>query len=94
MYIGGTDVKSLHHIIWEAVDNSTDEYLAGYGTKIEIELCGNGSMKIRDYGRGIPVGTKKEGQDVLEVLLTKLHAGGKFGGSNSSYVASGGLHGI
>jgi len=93
MYIGSTDVRGLHHLVWEIVDNSIDEAMAGYATHIEIRLLPDGSLRNTDNGRGVPVGMQKQtGRDALEVVHTVLHAGGKFGGGG--YKVSGGLHGV
>ena len=93
MYIGSTSVEGLHHLIWEVVDNSIDEAMAGHGTMVDVILHKGGKVTISDDGRGIPVEkhpqTKKS---TLETVLTTLHAGGKFGGAG--YKVSGGLHGV
>ncbi len=93
MYIGTTDSRGLMHCLWEVIDNSVDEALGGYGKEIEIILHADDSVEVRDRGRGIPVDIEpKTGLSGVEVVMTKLHAGGKFGGG--SYAASGGLHGV
>jgi len=93
MYIGTTDVRGLHHLVWEVVDNSIDEAMAGFATHIEVHLLPDGSVMNVDNGRGVPVGKQKQtGKDAMEVVHTVLHAGGKFGGGG--YKVSGGLHGV
>nr|WP_157004056.1 DNA topoisomerase IV subunit B [Microbacterium terrae] len=93
MYIGSTDSRGLMHCLWEIIDNAVDEALAGHGSKIEILLHADGSVEVRDQARGIPVDVEpRTGLTGVEVVFTKLHAGGKFGGG--SYAASGGLHGV
>ncbi|MEV4168723.1 DNA topoisomerase IV subunit B [Nonomuraea sp. NPDC049709] len=93
MYIGSTDSRGLMHCLWEIVDNGVDEALAGHCDRIEVELYADGSIEVRDNGRGIPVDVEpKSGLAGVELVYTKLHAGGKFGGG--SYGASGGLHGV
>jgi DNA gyrase subunit B len=93
MYIGSTDQRGLMHCLWEVIDNAVDEALAGVCTEIEVILSGDGSIEVRDNGRGIPVDIEpRTGLSGVEVVFTKLHAGGKFGGA--SYAATGGLHGV
>ena len=93
MYIGSTDSRGLMHCLWEIIDNSVDEALGGNGSSIDVVLHPDDSVEVRDTARGIPVDIEpKTGLSGVEVVFTKLHAGGKFG--SGSYAASGGLHGV
>ena len=92
MYIGSTDKRGLHHLVWEIVDNSVDEIINGYGNKIRVRINKDGSITIADNGRGVPTGMHKSGKSTPEVIYTILHAGGKF--ETSGYKVSGGLHGV
>lgn len=93
MYIGSTDSKGLHHLVWEIVDNAIDEALNGYGNEIAITLEKDDSVTVEDHGRGMPVGKHKSGVSTLQVIFTILHAGGKFT-SHGGYTSAGGLHGV
>ena len=92
MYIGSTDKRGLHHLVWEIVDNSIDEVINGFGKKIKISINKDGSITVEDEGRGVPVGMHSSGMSTPEVIYTVLHAGGKF--ESGGYKVSGGLHGV
>ena len=95
MYIGNVDTKGLHHLAWEIIDNSIDEALAGFANEIFVKINKDESIIIMDNGRGIPIKIHpKTGKSTIETVFTILHAGGKFGGDNSGYKVSGGLHGV
>ena len=92
MYIGSTDERGLHHLVWEIVDNAIDEALSGYGREITLTINNDNSITVSDEGRGVPCGKHQTGKNTMEIIYTKLNAGGKFGGNG--YKTSGGLHGV
>ncbi|MCK5807094.1 MAG: DNA topoisomerase IV subunit B [Mycoplasmataceae bacterium] len=94
MYIGSTDVNGLHHLVWEIVDNAIDEVLANFATSVKLVMKKDGSVTVEDNGRGIPIDKHESGKTGVELVFTELHAGGKFGGEDSAYKTSGGLHGV
>ncbi|MFI1465425.1 DNA topoisomerase (ATP-hydrolyzing) subunit B [Nocardia carnea] len=94
MYIGSTSSRGLHHMLWEVVDNGVDEAMAGHATRVDVRLLADGGAEVRDNGRGIPVAMHASGIPTVDVVMTQLHAGGKFGAEDGAYTVSGGLHGV
>lgn len=92
MYIGSTDKRGMHHLVWEIVDNAIDEVINGYGNYIKVIINKDKSITVADNGRGVPIGMHASGKSTPEVIYTILHAGGKF--SEAGYKVSGGLHGV
>ncbi|MGI9123923.1 MAG: ATP-binding protein, partial [Mycobacterium sp.] len=92
MYIGSTGRRGLHHLIWEVVDNAVDEAMAGFATQVDVRLLDDGGVEVTDNGRGIPVAMHESGVPTVDVVMTVLHAGGKF--EEGAYQVSGGLHGV
>ena len=93
MYIGSTDQRGLHHLVWEILDNAIDEALSGYGNEIVLTIKNDNSIEIKDFGRGLPYKMHESGKATTEVIFSMLHAGGKFS-SESGYKVAGGLHGV
>jgi DNA gyrase subunit B len=94
MYIGSTGERGLHHLVWEVVDNAVDEAMAGYATRVDVKLLEDGGVEVTDDGRGIPVAMHASGVPTVDVVMTQLHAGGKFDSEHGAYAVSGGLHGV
>lgn len=92
MYIGSTGERGLHHLVWEVVDNAVDEAMAGFATKVDVRILEDGGVEVTDDGRGIPVAMHSTGIPTVDVVMTVLHAGGKF--EEGAYTVSGGLHGV